>query len=396
MRYAENLVEGRGLVFNEGEFVEGYTTLSWTLLLALFIRLGVDPVSAAQGLGILFYLGLVGGLLYWAGYRTRTTGPPWLPLAALLVLILDDFHEWATGGLETMMFASLALWGLILTRMPADGCRGPLAAGLCFALLTLTRLDGILIAGIGVLSWWIPWAPANWRKSLNQSILAGLPVAVTVAVWFAFKLAYYGDPFPTAYYSKSAADAYWSQGLTYLGLYVLKNWFIVGGVAAGWMLRKSSTGRGSRGDTAVFLGAGLLYLLYVTHSGGDFMFARRIVVVAPLFFLCFEEVVRRLPRIQYRLIACVLFVVAAACSIPVFSDARPRVRRVSDERRFYPAEFLAIRKTQAEVLASAFRGADVRIGFEGGMLMFAYYSKLPYLAEMTGLTQYSLAKRPIA
>ncbi|CAN0447266.1 unnamed protein product, partial [Phaeothamnion confervicola] len=29
------------------------------------------------------------------------------------------------------------------------------------------------------------------------------------------------------------------------------------------------------------------------------------------------------------------------------------------------------------------------------MCMFGYYSRLPYLAEMTGLTQYSLAKQPL-
>src|SRR5215212_3588570 len=34
-RYAYNLVEGHGLVFNEGEYVEGYTSLLWTLLMAL-------------------------------------------------------------------------------------------------------------------------------------------------------------------------------------------------------------------------------------------------------------------------------------------------------------------------------------------------------------------------
>jgi len=32
-RYAWNLVHGRGLVYNAGEYVEGYTNLLWTLLL---------------------------------------------------------------------------------------------------------------------------------------------------------------------------------------------------------------------------------------------------------------------------------------------------------------------------------------------------------------------------
>ena len=43
-RYAENLVQGLGLVFNEGERVEGFTNFSWTLVTALAMRVGVDPV----------------------------------------------------------------------------------------------------------------------------------------------------------------------------------------------------------------------------------------------------------------------------------------------------------------------------------------------------------------
>jgi hypothetical protein len=41
-RYAENLVEGRGLVFNPGERVEGFSNPLWTLLLTLPVLLGAD------------------------------------------------------------------------------------------------------------------------------------------------------------------------------------------------------------------------------------------------------------------------------------------------------------------------------------------------------------------
>src|SRR5712671_3005496 len=34
MRYARNLVEGHGLVWNPGEHVEGYTNFLWTLAMA--------------------------------------------------------------------------------------------------------------------------------------------------------------------------------------------------------------------------------------------------------------------------------------------------------------------------------------------------------------------------
>ena len=53
-RYARNLAEGHGLVFNPGfARVEGYTNLLWVLLLAPFARLGLDLVIPAAVLGAL-------------------------------------------------------------------------------------------------------------------------------------------------------------------------------------------------------------------------------------------------------------------------------------------------------------------------------------------------------
>src|SRR3989442_2788870 len=53
-RYAHNLATGRGLVFNAGERVEGYTNFLWTVTLAALSRLGVEPPTAARALGVLF------------------------------------------------------------------------------------------------------------------------------------------------------------------------------------------------------------------------------------------------------------------------------------------------------------------------------------------------------
>ena len=63
-RYAKNLVEGHGLVYNIGERVEGYTNFLWTLLLSAFMGLGLDVVVVSQVLGILLSLSTVMLLLY--------------------------------------------------------------------------------------------------------------------------------------------------------------------------------------------------------------------------------------------------------------------------------------------------------------------------------------------
>ena len=63
-RYAENLAAGKGLVFNAAAPpVEGYSNLSWILLLALLARLGLDlPVWAANLGALLSVVNL--GLVY--------------------------------------------------------------------------------------------------------------------------------------------------------------------------------------------------------------------------------------------------------------------------------------------------------------------------------------------
>ena len=55
-RYARNLARGLGLVYNEGERIEGYTNFLWTVLLGAGIKLGLDPESFAKVLGAGFAL----------------------------------------------------------------------------------------------------------------------------------------------------------------------------------------------------------------------------------------------------------------------------------------------------------------------------------------------------
>ena len=50
-RYARNLVEGLGLVYNPGERIEGYTNFLWTLMAAAGMSVGLDPAVLVKWLG---------------------------------------------------------------------------------------------------------------------------------------------------------------------------------------------------------------------------------------------------------------------------------------------------------------------------------------------------------
>jgi arabinofuranosyltransferase len=307
LRYAANLVEGHGLVYNPGEYVEGYTNLLWTLSLAAALALGLPDVASAEALGIAAWVALLLALAGASAQRHRREGAPFLPLAAACVAVSPDFQQWATGGLETSLFSALALGGLLLSRRAARGAGPALAAGVLLALATLTRPDGLLfVAGAA--------AGLVWDRRPTAALRLLLPVAITVAGWAAFKLPYYGELLPTPFYSKSVLHPYYAQGLVYLGLYLGKNWFLPLALGAWlvWRLRVRPPFDAADRDALVLAGTALVYLAYVVHVGGDFMFARRILPAVPPLLLALEGQLLRVGAPRTRLAAAALCVAAAA------------------------------------------------------------------------------------
>jgi arabinofuranosyltransferase len=395
LRYAQNLVAGHGLVYNPGEYVEGYTNLSWTLLLAAALRLGLPDVASAEALGLACHAGLALLCFGHTRRRARESQRLPLPLAGIAVLALGDFHVWATGGLETGLFTGLAV-AAFLQLQRGGRPRRELEAGMLFAALALTRPDGALFGAVGAASELVR-APRS-RAARRSAALVAAPLALTLALWGAWKLHYYGELFPTAFYSKSALGAWWSQGGLYLALFLKKNWALaIAGAGAIAGLVVALRARASFGfEIATLLAGALVFTLYVVRVGGDFMFARRLLPVVPLVLIALEEGLLLLRDDRKRLAAAVILLLGMLAPAPIYRPGELRIQGIADEPRFYPPETLALRKRQGEAIGRALAGTDARVAFEGGLCMLAYYSRLPYLAEITGLTQYSLAKRPLA
>jgi hypothetical protein len=116
----------------------------------------------------------------------------------------------------------------------------------------------------------------NQNASLRARLALAAPLILGGAVLAAFKLLYYGDLFPTAFYSKSALDPYYSQGLFYVYLPFKKNWFlcplVIGLITLALAQRVRPSQLLNRRDL-VLLAAFVAFVAYVAHSGGDFMFA---------------------------------------------------------------------------------------------------------------------------
>jgi hypothetical protein len=144
-RYAKNLASGFGPVYNVGERVEGYTNFLWMLLLAAGAKLQLQPEAVSRWLGVAFGAGAIGATAWLAG-ATTTSWRTWIPPAFLAVH--PAFASWGPGGLEVPMFACLLTWGVGLAALESDsGTLKPLSA-LLLGLASLTRPEGIAVAGL--------------------------------------------------------------------------------------------------------------------------------------------------------------------------------------------------------------------------------------------------------
>ena len=293
-RYVRNLLEGHGLVFNRGEYVEGYSNFLWVLeLAALWGAFGLQPESAAPWLSVACTVGTLAAMLWWVarlpGLSHRglvgqmALGRPtvgwirsvshrglvgWMALG--LVCSSATFAVWTSGGgLETRQFTFfivLAVVGLILYR---ENRLALLAVSLSLAAAALTRPEGPLFAAC-CFAWYVVQHRANtvgggrpWR---NVAYLVG-PCVGLVAMHYLFRYGYYGEWLPNTYYAKHIRPWY-EAGWPYLaaaaletGLYLL---LPLAGLALvkEWRVRRSLT-------YALPLLCVVLHAAYVARVGGD-------------------------------------------------------------------------------------------------------------------------------
>jgi len=253
-RYAANLVAGKGLVFNAGEYVEGYTNLLWTLLVALLLRLGGE----APRIGL--WLNAVSGALSLLAVHgfARSLLPPgrlaWALIAPLVLLASTSFAAWTTGGMETPLFLVLtvsACWAASLGRRW-------LAAVLCM-LTTLTRPEGALLAACLLLH-----APQRPRPGSRQFLNTQAPALVFGAFMAAttlWRLWYYGDLVPNTFHAK-VGEAPWQGGLLYFVRFLLSGAILLvpPAAVAAWRLPALRPG-------LLFC---VLNTIYDVSIGGDF------------------------------------------------------------------------------------------------------------------------------
>ena len=287
-RYVRNLLEGHGLVFNPGEYVEGYSNFLWVLeLAALWGLFGLRPEDAAPWLSVACTAGTLATMLWWVAHipvlhHRRLVA--WMALG--LVCSSATFAVWTSGGgLETRQFTFFVVLAVVCLSLYRRRLRGLVAASLSLAAAAYTRPEGPLIAAC-CFGWFVVQRMVETgrlrpdRRLVRELAYLVGPFVVLVAAHFLFRYAYYGEWLPNTYYAKHV-QAWYEAGFRYLwaaaletGLYLLLPLAFVA-LRARWKTQR---------DLAYALPLLCIFphMAYVMRIGGDYFEYRPLDFYWPL------------------------------------------------------------------------------------------------------------------
>lgn len=395
LRYARNLMDGNGLVWNPGgERVEGITNLLWTLILAGFSWLsgfGLPAVSLALGIlcGALTLLvaylwcraEMIAGGFSWRG---ATYGAL---VAPLLLVLAPGFVFYAASGLETPFFA-LLITGGFYTLSRARSLLWYAAGGAMLGAAALTRPEGALVLAFGIGACVLASGSGRVRK-VAACALPGLAIVLTATLW---RLWYYDSPVPNTFFVRAKGLEVLEQwGWPYLAQAALASWFpvawllAVGGALLSWKFLVRNL---------AVLSLVPVWCAYVMYAGGDYMPAFRLIVpILPAVYVLavagFAWIYRAIPAPAGASLAKLAVLGLPVVAITAFAVLQLPVQLAAErQHKIDNDRWTEYRRSVGEALESRDPDALVAANAVGAL---GYYSDLRIL-DMLGLNNASIAR----
>jgi hypothetical protein len=303
-RFAKNLAEGYGLVWNIGEsLVEGYSNFLWVIICTFGTIAGLDIILFAQFLGIaagIFTIIYVYNISRKIGFDQSTALLP-----CFLLAVSGPFATWASSGMETNLFTLFIVGSAYHTiSFWKTGNRKPLNLSFLFCFLaTLTRPEGFGIYLLLFLFHIVSYLKKERTgRKFKPLIEAALIYLVPFIIYFTWRYCYFGFLLPLTFYAKTGGTFHqWFRGIKYLAYFslhflmpflpmllylfwkrkeLLKNKKIS---FSDWLTKPLTSKSFSLIFCGVFCSA---YTFYVILVGGDYMAMYRFLVpVLPFIYI---------------------------------------------------------------------------------------------------------------
>jgi arabinofuranosyltransferase len=205
--YAQNIAEGNGYVFNEGEKINGTSSPIYTLLVA-FVYLFIKGISAGADVPLAGELITALGIwlsayaLYMIFMLLRKER---LALLAPLFFLTNPLLR-NGAGMEIFLMLALLLWGLYFFLSDKINL-----SAFLLALTSLTRGDTLIFIAV-LLLWYI------YKNKKFIPLSALLIYVLITSSWFLFSWYYFGELLPTTIAIKmnQGATGYFGTGFIFI------------------------------------------------------------------------------------------------------------------------------------------------------------------------------------
>lgn len=257
-RYVERFLEGKGITFNDGDRVEGFSHPSWFFILVFFkFILPFNLEFLSKVLGFLFSIILIFYLMKNENLFSSL-------LSALFLLSTPAFLYYSTSGLETPLFTLLIFLSFYFRE-------NFILSGIFLGFLSITRPEGALYGFLFFLF--------NLKFKEKKWIFGLILFLIPLVSYEIFRIIYFNDIFPNTFYAKPSG-LYGSSG----GFYYLFPWiYAIGGPFIFILFFYSKIPK----EALALLLANLIFLFY---TQGDWMsFGRLIFPVFPVIVFIFSK-----------------------------------------------------------------------------------------------------------
>lgn len=274
MRYAWNFSHGYGLVWNPGEYVQGYTNLLMTLLMS-FSTWVFDKSTAnlfIQILGIVFSLGIAFVSLRLVDYFFQVTHHQYSSLIRILtfagILTYYPLNYWSLMGMETGLLTLLLVSSvtLALYYLKSRKMRLLIYFTILFGLAFLTRNDAIICIGLvyGYLFWDNVISGKNFHQLLKL-VFSFCSFLVFVGIQLLFQHFYYGEVLPNTYTLKLTGLPFslrFVDGLNFLKPFLIETSLMIFIIVIGMIVQHNRL-------KLLFFSFYLALISYQIYIGGD-------------------------------------------------------------------------------------------------------------------------------
>jgi hypothetical protein len=213
MRYALNLVRGNGLVWNPGELVEGFTNPLWTLFMAVFHLLPLDPSKISLPIQIVGGLFFIASLYFVKKIADELLDNQWVSLlAVLMTAFYGQLSTWSLLGMEVSVLILITMITVWLSLRALKSNKFNPWIYVLLGVGTLVRIDMAVIY-LAVVIFLIVADKDHRKRHLVWGVLTFI---VFIGGQTLIRYLYYGEIFPNTYYLKVTGAPtllIWKRGL---------------------------------------------------------------------------------------------------------------------------------------------------------------------------------------